>query len=145
VEATIDDFSPLKLKQFIIDFEAAVIAEIRSVFGSAVTVSGCHIHLRRNLRRKLQDTKYLQTLAAKNMKFSFFLRAISCLAYIPVDEVTEYFNALAAEELPKVLEDVKGQLAVEEDNPEEHFNDIQRSIDTFLDYVESTYIGKVNE
>ena len=41
---------------------------LRSVFGSAVAVSGCHVHMRRNLRRRLQDLKYLQTLALKNVR-----------------------------------------------------------------------------
>jgi hypothetical protein len=60
--------SPLPLRRFLIDFEASVMSEIRSVFGSAVAVSGCHVHMRRNLRRRLQELKYLQTLALKNVR-----------------------------------------------------------------------------
>jgi hypothetical protein len=41
---------------------------LRSVFGSAVAVSGCHVHMRRNLRRRLQELKYLQTLSTKNVR-----------------------------------------------------------------------------
>jgi hypothetical protein len=134
----------LKLKRYLIDFEAAVMAEVRSVFGSGVAVSGCHVHLRRNLRRRLQEQKYLQTLALKNISFNFFISSIASLAYVPVDEVAAYFKALLEEELPKVLADIKAQLESEdEDDGEERFAEVQRSIDNFLDFVESTYIGKV--
>jgi hypothetical protein len=57
--------------------------------------------------------------------------------------VLHYYKALIEEELPCVLEDVKGQLEVEEDDPAERFSDINKSIQKFLDYVEATYIGKV--
>jgi hypothetical protein len=116
---------------------------IRSVFGRAVSVSGCHIHMRRNLRRHLQEHKYLQTLALKNVRFNFFVCALSALAYTPLDELTQYYKALIEEELPCVMEDIRLQLESEEDDPSERFADIQRSIERFLDYVEATYIGKV--
>jgi hypothetical protein len=116
---------------------------LRSVFGSAVAVSGCHVHMRRNLRRRLQDLKYLQTLAHRNVRFNFFVAAVSALAYTPLDEVTDYYKALVDEELQCVLEDIKSQLEVEEDEPAERFSDINKSIQKFLDYVEATYIGKV--
>jgi hypothetical protein len=69
--------------------------------------------------------------------------AVSALAYRPLDEVTDYYQALVEEELPCILEDVKSQLEVEEDDPAERFADINKSIQKFLDYVEATYIGKV--
>jgi hypothetical protein len=40
----------------------------RSVFGRSVAVSGCHVHMRRNLRRHLQEQKFLQSLALKNVR-----------------------------------------------------------------------------
>jgi hypothetical protein len=40
----------------------------RSVFGRSVAISGCHVHMRRNLRRHLQEQKFLQTLALKNVR-----------------------------------------------------------------------------
>jgi hypothetical protein len=76
-------------------------------------------------------------------RFNFFVCAISALAYTPLDEVLHYYKALIEEELPCVLEDVKSQLEVEEDDPAERFSDINKSIQKFLDYVEATYIGKV--
>jgi hypothetical protein len=60
-----------------------------------------------------------------------------------LDEVLDYYKALVEEELPHVLEDIRHQLEVEEDEPSERFADINRSINKFLDYVEVTYIGKV--
>jgi hypothetical protein len=59
--------------------------------------------------------------------------------------VPDYFKALVEEELPKVLDNVKEQLAFDDiaDDAEEKFDEIQRSIDVWLDYVETTYIGKV--
>jgi hypothetical protein len=71
--------------------------------------------------------------------------AISALSYTPLAEVLDYYKALVDEELPCVLEDVKQQLEVEEDDPVERFADIQKSIERFLDYVEATYIGKVQK
>jgi hypothetical protein len=68
VEAA-DTSSPLSLRRFLIDFESAVMTEIRAVFGRAVSISGCHVHMRRNLRRRLQELKYLQTLALKNTRY----------------------------------------------------------------------------
>jgi hypothetical protein len=142
VLAADDSESDLKLRRYLIDFEAAVMAEIRSVFGSGVVVSGCHVHMRRNLRRRLQELKHLQTLALKNVRFNFFVSAVSCLAYVPVAEVPDYYKALLSEELPKVLADVQEQLEFEDDD-NERFEEIQKSVDKFLDYVEATYIGKV--
>jgi hypothetical protein len=115
----------------------------RSVFGSAVAVSGCHVHMRRNLRRRLQDLKFLQTLALKNVRFNFFVAAVSALAFVPEDEICDYYKALVDDELPLVLDDIRHQLEFEEDDSDERFSDINRSINRFLDYVESTYIGKV--
>jgi hypothetical protein len=76
-------------------------------------------------------------------RFCFFIGAISALAYVPLDEVVEYYKALVDEELPHVLADIRHQLEEEEDEPAERFSEIQRSIEAFLDYVEATYIGKV--
>jgi hypothetical protein len=39
--------------------------------------------------------------------------------------------------------EIRNQLEAEEDDPVERFSDIQRSIEKLLDYIESTYIGKV--
>jgi predicted glycosyltransferase len=101
--------------------------------------------MRRNLRRHLQEQKYLQTLAHKNVRFNFFICTISALAFTPLEELLEYYKALVEEELPCVLRDIRQQLEVEEDNASERFADIQRSIERFLDYVEATYIGKVKK
>jgi hypothetical protein len=62
---------------------------------------------------------------------------------VPVDEVDDYYKALVNEELPSVLDDIRHQLEVEEDDPKERFRDIQKSIEKYLEYVETTYIGKV--
>jgi uncharacterized protein YPO0396 len=99
--------------------------------------------MRRNIRRRLQEQKYLQTLALKNVRFSFFVGALSALAYVPLDKICEYYKALLDEELPSVMEDIKRQLEDEEDDTEGRFSDIQRSIERLLDYFEATYIGKV--
>jgi hypothetical protein len=115
----------------------------RSVFGRSVAVSGCHVHMRRNIRRHLQEQKYLQTLAVKNIRFNFFVAAISALAYVPLEELLSYYKALIDEELPSVMDNIRRQLEVEEDDPSERFADIQRSVERFLDYIEATYIGKV--
>jgi hypothetical protein len=99
--------------------------------------------MRRNLRRHLQEQKFLQTLALTNSRFNFFIAAISALAYVPLDEVCNYYKALVDEELPCVMADIRQQLENEEDDPSERFCNIQRSIEKYLDYVEMTYIGKV--
>jgi hypothetical protein len=59
--------------------------------------------------------------------------------------VCDYYKALVEEELPLVMEDIRQQLEVEEDDPSQRFSDIQRSVEKFMDYVESTYIGKVDK
>jgi uncharacterized protein YPO0396 len=115
----------------------------RSVFGRSVAISGCHVHMRRNIRRRLQEQKHLQTLALKNVRFSFFIAALSALAYTPLDEVAAYYKALLDEEFPSVMADIRQQLEEEEDDIEDRFAEIQRSIERFLDYFEATYIGKV--
>jgi hypothetical protein len=76
-------------------------------------------------------------------RFNFFIGAVSALAYAPLDEVVEHYKALVDEEFPHVLADIRHQLEVEEDEVEQRFAEIQRSIEAFLDYVESTYVGKV--
>jgi uncharacterized protein YPO0396 len=115
----------------------------RSVFGRSVAISGCHVHMRRNIRRRLQEQKHLQTLALKNVRFSFFIAALSALAYTPLDEVAAYYKALLDEEFPSVMADIRQQLEEEEDDIEDRFAEIQRSIERFLDYFEATYVGKV--
>jgi hypothetical protein len=76
-------------------------------------------------------------------RFNFFICAVSALAFCPVDEVVDYYKALVDEELPSVLKDIRHQLDFEEDDAEERFTDCQRSIERFLEYVETAYIGKV--
>jgi uncharacterized protein YPO0396 len=77
------------------------------------------------------------------VRFSFFIAALSALAYTPLDEVAAYYKALLDEEFPSVMADIRQQLEEEEDDIEDRFAEIQRSIERFLDYFEATYIGKV--
>ena len=94
---------PLALDHFLIDFEGAMIKEIRAVFGR-LQITGCHVHFRRNLRAKIQEVKNLVTWQCKDQTFSEFLNCLAGLCFVPTDLVHTYYQELIDVELPKVLE-----------------------------------------
>jgi hypothetical protein len=112
------------------------------VFGRDVQIAGCFVHFRRNLRKNLQKQKYLQSLAGSNNRFYVFLCGLVGLVYVPIDEVAAYYKALIDEELPEVLDDIRQKCGQGNDDDFTEFDEIKKSIDNYLKYVENTYIGK---
>jgi hypothetical protein len=141
VKAHVEAVGQVTLRRFLIDFEMPVMKEIKSVFGRDIVVSGCYVHLRRNLRKHLRQQKHLQTLALKNSRFYAFVSALVALVFVPEAEVVEYYNALLEEELPELWDSIRA-MGQGDDNDFKEFDDVKASIDAFLQYVEKTYIGQ---
>jgi hypothetical protein len=142
VKSHVETTGQVSIRRFLIDFEMPVIKEIQSVFGKDIKISGCYVHFRRNLRRNLQKQKHLQTLSLKCMKFYCFVSAIVALAYVPEAEVVSYYQALLEEDLPATFEAIREHIGQGNDDDFQEFDNIRKSVDSFLQYVEKTYIGQ---
>ena len=126
----------VNLKQLLIDFEASVHKEFRAVFGK-IDVTGCFFHLKKNLWKKLGQVAHLQSLYCSDMDFNVFINSIAGLAFVPPDLVPVYYDDLVSLELPKVMAGIKSN----DQFDEEAKDDIQKSIEFYLDYCEKMYIG----
>ena len=126
----------VNLKQLLIDFEASVHKEFRAVFGK-IDVTGCFFHLKKNLWKKLGQVAHLQSLYCSDMDFNVFINSIAGLAFVPPDLVPVYYDDLVSLELPKVMAGIKSN----DQFDEEAKDDIQKSIEFYLEYCEKTYIG----
>jgi hypothetical protein len=142
VKAHVEAVGALSIRRFLIDFEMPVIKEVQVVFGRDIKINGCYVHFRRNLRRNLQKQKFLQTLSLKCTTFYCFVSALVALAYVPEDEVVSYYQALLEEELPGTFDAIRTHIGQGNDDDFQDFDNIKKSIDAFLQYVEKTYIGQ---
>jgi hypothetical protein len=141
IKSHVEAVGHVSIRRFLIDFELPVIKEIQIVFGRDITISGCYVHFRRNLRKNLRKQKHLQTLSLKNSRFYAFISGLVALVYIPEAEVVEYYNALLEEELGEVYNSIRASGQGEDDDFVD-LDDIKKSIAAFLQYVEKTYIGQ---
>ena len=132
---------PLLLNHWLIDFESAVFKEIWTVFGgkSKVRVSGCHVHFRRNLRKRLGHLGLL-SVANKNMEFHGWINCIAALAYLPAEEIQTYYTELVQEGLPKAISSIQTQIAIGQGDWDEAW--VTNTIETLLEGLEATYIGR---
>ena len=127
----------LDLNHLLVDFEAAVIKEFRSVYGRQIQVTGCLFHFKKNLRTHMCALPHLQSYHCKSASFHTFIESLAALAFVPVDLVHVYYRELMETELPRVLEimDANKELSTEVQDG------IRDSLNTFLDYFEKSYVG----
>ena len=129
----------LKLDHYLVDFESPMIKEFRATFGSKVRLTGCYVHFRRNLWKRLGQAPHMLSLYCKQRSFHIFVNCIAGLAFVPSARVPEFYKALIDSQLATVLKDVDSN---KEDFDEEAKASIRDSIEFYLDYIESTYVGK---
>ncbi len=128
----------LQLEQFIIDFEAQMAKQVKIVFGRAVRLTGCQVHLYRNFRQKMGELGGLISLQCHMQIFSEFIRAIQGLCYVPPDQVRDYYKALVDSELDKILAKIDSGDLYEPDDAD----NVKMAVNYFLDYIEANYVGK---
>jgi hypothetical protein len=121
----------LRLKQFLIDFEATMAKQVRIIFGRQV-------HLYRNLRQKMGELGGLISLQCHQHVLAEFVRAVQGLVYVPPGSVPEYYRALVDSELDKILTKVDTCNLYEADK----VDNIKMSVNNYLYYLEANYAGK---
>ena len=104
----------LQPTSIITDFEMAAIQAAGTAFPNA-TQSGCFFHLTQNIYRRIQN-EGLQVRYETDANFALQCRMIGALAFVPVADIPDAFDALVAH-VPVELTPV-------------------------LDYFEDTYIGR---
>jgi len=128
----------LNLDHFLIDFECPVMKEIRAVFGSSLRITGCYVHFRRNLWKRLGSAEHMLSLYCKQKSFHVFINCIAGLAFVPPIYVPDYYTELLEKDLGNVLVDMYRNA----DLSNEAKDSIRESIKQYLDYIESNYVGK---
>lgn len=82
----------LNPKCIITDFEKAAINAVSQIFPQCIQ-KGCFFHLGQNIWRKIQSCG-LATQYGNDENFSFKLRIIPALAFLPPDEINEVFEII---------------------------------------------------
>lgn len=98
------------------DFEKAALNAAKLAFPN-VLVHGCFFHLRQSIYRKIQALG-LQTKYGTNKKFNHHIKMITCLAFVPIEDMVAAYQALLKLASFKEPEEV-----------------------AFVQYFEKTYIG----
>ena len=84
----------LSPRSIMIDFEIASRNTLQEVFPEA-TIQGCFYHLSQAIYRKVQSIG-LQQEYQTNVDLSLKIRMLAALAFVPVDDIVESFEHLAA-------------------------------------------------
>lgn len=113
-----------KPKHITVDFEQAAIKAIREVFAETL-IHGCFFHYGQNIWKHIQQVG-LQSKYAEDPDFAMHFRLILALPFVPIEDVEAAFDEIISSDFFK-------------ENEESAFN---THIQTFLNYFESTYIGK---
>ena len=93
-------------------------------------LAGCLFHMKQAIRKNIQ-TKGLLILYNNQLDFNFFIKMVYALVYVPSD------NVILA------CETVLGPFFSEHED-DEGWNECTEELDDFLNYIERTWIGKVN-
>ncbi len=123
----------LRLEQFLINFEATIAKQVRFIFGRQVRITGCQVHLYKNLRLKMGELGGLIYLQCHQHVLAKFVRAVQGLVYVPPGSVPEYYRALVDSELDKILTKVDTCNLYEADEAD----NIKMSVRYYLDYLEA--------
>jgi hypothetical protein len=125
----------ISLKRFLIDFESSAIKEFSSAFKECKKVAGCLVHFKRNLWKRLGTECHLQGLYNKHEQFNLFVNCLAALTFVHPDELASYYKLLLEVELPEVCKALESEL-----DPDE-CDRVKERMNSFLDYLEKTYIG----
>jgi hypothetical protein len=134
------DAGTINLTKFLVDYEAAVMKEVRSIFGANIEISGCWLHFKRNIWTHLRKLPYLASLVCNLESFGTFVKCLGALAFVPKESSTQFYDNLLSVQLSKVTEDLDDFDQNDQDRADE-VAAIKDSINDFIGYFESTYIG----
>ena len=87
----ISEFRHFQPASVVTDFEMALIKAFSEVFPSAAR-TGCFFHLSQCIFRQVQGNGLLTQY--NDNEFSLFIRSLAALAFVPVDDVADSFDAL---------------------------------------------------
>lgn len=104
-----------------IDFEQPFILAFKEVFPNS-EIKGCFFHFQQCIWRKIQENG-LQNKYAVDSDFSLQIRYLSALAFVPINNVIQYFEKI-----------ISSYYFVENEN----------ILSKLVDYFEDTWIGRPN-
>lgn len=81
--------------RILVDFEIAAMNAFRDAFPNAV-VAGCYFHLTQSVTRKVQEIG-MKAEYESDDEIRGYVRCLSALAFVPVEDVGEAFDLLASE------------------------------------------------
>lgn len=126
-----EDYKP---SAFSVDFEMSVIKLLRNRF-PGVHIDGCEFHMRQAIWRKLQELG-LTSFFHQNGDFQELVHMVYALAFVPVDQITEYYEAVILVR----IEEKMGDGEDEDNNPWAYWRE---QVDAFVNYLDFTWIGKM--
>jgi len=85
-------FNPMSIS---LDFEMAVMNSVRQAFPRA-ELHGCLFHLTKSMRRQVSENGLLQCCNVEP-RFALHARIIAALAFVPIDNLYDAFDALSME------------------------------------------------
>lgn len=128
LELKVRGLSPPRI--FYCDFEAAIAKAVSELFPE-VNIYGCDAHFKRAIRKNMQRFHLIQVYNREE-EFQTFIRYFWGLSLVPTDQVVKVWEEFVLPAFPEVEE---GDW---ENVTEDNAND-------FLDYLEKTWIGAVNQ
>lgn len=114
----------LNPKHVTIDFEQSAIKALQKKFPTS-SIHGCNFHFAQSLWKHIQQIG-MQKKYSEDPDFALNMRLVLSLAFVPINDVEEAFQQLASSDF------------FLEDEASEH----NTSIQLFMNYVQSTYIGR---
>ena len=99
------------------DFEVATIQAIRQNFPQTA-LTGCFFHMQQCIWRKIQNLGLTSAYKEADRKFALSAKSLTCLAFVPVGDVTSAFTQLIGS------------------------SDFDRRMEPVVDYFEEVWIGR---
>ena len=121
---------------FHLDFEAAAIKAVKNTFPSTV-IECCDTHWKRCLREHQKQLGLIPHINL-NVDIQNFCRKLWALSYVPQKDVVKVYTKDILPTMPEVDDDDSG-------DDEDDVHNYTESLDQYLTYFESTWIGAVNK
>ena len=123
--------------RFHLDFEAASIKAVRSVFGAATSLECCDTHWKRALRSHQQEVGLVPHIN-NQVEVQTFCRRLWALSFVPEEDIVHMYEKVILRTMPEfeVEEDEDG--AAGGDDSVHNYN---QALDRYLTYFEGTWVG----
>jgi len=125
---------PLEVDTLLVDFENSVMNQFISVFPRCKRISGCLVHFKRALWRKIGQ-KSLQRQYCSSLDIQIAVNCVSALIYVPAEEVPAYYEAILKELMPGICD------RIDQTFDESESDDIKANLNDWFTYFERTFIG----